>query len=372
MARLIKYIAYFDTTDNKMFPRDVSPAAMNKVSGIVDLLTSKEYKIDIISPAYSKNKNKSSNQLISIKNGVTLRLFKHCEYNSFFGKAVRKLFFNRHFKKFLKSTLTSKDIVICYHSLVYYKLVNKLHKKIGFKLINEVEELYGDVVHSARISESEKKLLNNSDAFIFSSSVLQTSFNIRNKPFCIINGNYTYKNLKKESHKGINLLYAGTFSAEKGAEQSIKSFYYLPQEYTLYVAGFGTSEEITNIKRLCDNERIIYLGLLNRTQMDALMSKIDIGLCTQKQSASFNNSSFPSKILDYLCSGLRVVSSNSVSVSQSEIAKLITIYDDKNPQSLAEAIVSCSRFENCNQKEELEKLFNHASDEIDSIIKELE
>ena len=72
----------------------------------------------------------------------------------------------------------------------------------------------------------------------------------------------------------------------------------------------------------------------------SFLQKCDIGLSLQNPEASFNMTSFPSKILSYLSNGLRVVSIRIPAIEQSSVGDLLYFYDIQTPEAIANRIKS--------------------------------
>ena len=87
------------------------------------------------------------------------------------------------------------------------------------------------------------------------------------------------------------------------------------------------------------------------------LQKCHIGLSTQNPEETFNNTSFPSKVLTYLVNGLEVVSANVVPVVQSPIGEYVHYYKHQDSKEIAECIISIE--------------FNSQKN-IDDVIKELD
>ena len=66
----------------------------------------------------------------------------------------------------------------------------------------------------------------------------------------------------------------------------------------------------------------------------------DIGLSTQILDGKYNETSFPSKILSYMANGLRVVSVRIKAIEMSAIGNQVYYYDEQNPKSIANAIMT--------------------------------
>ena len=85
---------------------------------------------------------------------------------------------------------------------------------------------------------------------------------------------------------------------------------------------------------------ISYDGLLMGSDYIRFLQSCHVGLSTQDPNASFNETSFPSKVLSYLANGLRVVSIRMKSLERSSIGHLLYYYDVNTPKGIASAIES--------------------------------
>ena len=92
----------------------------------------------------------------------------------------------------------------------------------------------------------------------------------------------------------------------------------------------------TNQESQC---RVTYDGVLTGEKFSQFLQSCQIGLSTQNPNGAFNDTSFPSKILTYLCNGLKVVSVRIPAVERSAISGAVTFYEEQTPEAIADAIL---------------------------------
>ena len=177
--------------------------------------------------------------------------------------------------------------------------------------------------------------------------------NKENKPYAVLYGTYTVSetdvtqdNSSACSQK-THCVYAGTLDPRKGgAETALNTALYLPENYHVHILGFGSEKEIQYIKdrvsKVSSNCKcsVSYDGCLSGDEYKDFISSCQIGLSTQDPDASFNATSFPSKILAYIANGLRVVTVRIPAIEKSAVAENVFFYEENTPESVAAAIKS--------------------------------
>lgn len=338
----MKYLGYYGDGTRK----DVSPAAVSKMDYIVSCLERLGNQVNIISCSIYGDKRGKKFQN-NVKYFFT--------YSKRGGKIVSKirllLLYIRLFFYLIKNT-KKDEIILAYHSVYYMKPIQLAKKVKKFILILEVEEFYNDVVMIKEGSfKDEEAFIKEADRYIFSTRLIEEQFNTKNKPYVIAHGNYGIC-VRKQSRFDdslIHVVYAGTFDMTKGgAVSAINAAYYLDEKYCIHILGFGSKEQIENVKHLVEEAalnckcKIIYEGLKTGEEYTSFLSKCHIGLSTQNPEAKYNESSFPSKILSYLGCGLRVVTVKIPVIETSDISEIMTYYKGASPKVIAKAIESVS------------------------------
>lgn len=350
--RKIFYICnYNDQTNesNESNKRYCALSAVNKVDYICDCLNKDKYSVEIISPSWTEGKRFIKGRKYQYNNKI-IKEFPSFGTRSIITKAIDFFLIKFLFSIYILKTVKRDDIMICYHSLGYSWILLFLKRIVGFKLIMEVEEIYGDVMNSSKIREKEMNYLKKTDAYIFSTELLEKLINIEDKPNVVIYG--TYKIEKKRTIRlggdsdKINIVYAGTFDPRKGgAAAAVAAAAYLGDRYRLHILGFGSEVEkrsllkqIELIKCSKNCAEIIYVGSLTGEKYIEYIQNCRIGLATQTNDCRFNDTSFPSKILSYLANGLEVVSTRIKVVECSKVGKYVHFYDCQTPDCIAEAV----------------------------------
>lgn len=242
--------------------------------------------------------------------------------------------------------------VYVYHATAYGKSILWAKAIKKFKLILEVEEIYSDVQKtSENLRKYEFKYINKADAYIFSTNMLNEKINKINKPYIVINGTYEVEDIISEKFNDgkIHVVYAGTFDIRKGsAAAAAAAAEYLNKDYVLHICGFGSEKDKTDLLKIISQSnakndcKIEFHGLLTGREYISFLQKCHIGLSTQNPNASFNATSFPSKILSYLANGLSVVSIRIPAIETSSVGKYVTYYDEQTPSQIADAIMNAN------------------------------
>lgn len=116
----------------------------------------------------------------------------------------------------------------------------------------------------------------------------------------------------------------------------------------MHIAGFGKPEDINYITYLIEKIKtiskceIIYEGCLSGIDYDDLLANCSIGLSTQVSGElKYSDTSFPSKVINYLSYGLTVVSTKIIVLEVSKVSDLLSFYSDDTPRAIADAILNC-------------------------------
>ena len=241
--------------------------------------------------------------------------------------------------------------------MAYSRILNISKKIKRFKLILEVEEVYQDVVRVLPLKKkAELSIISNAGAYIFSTELLKEKLNKQGKPDCIIYG--TYKVEEKLSERfddgKIHVVYAGTFDPRKGGGVAAETAKHLPDNYVVHICGFGNHKQIEDLQELAEQinkdpttAHISYEGLLKGKDYLRFIQSCHIGLSPQNPMASFNGTSFPSKIMSYLSNGLSVVSVRIEAIERSALGKSIYFYNNQSPEDIAKTIQQIPANSNC-------------------------
>ncbi|MDQ0200737.1 glycosyltransferase [Neobacillus ginsengisoli] len=363
----IKYIGFYDSYTYAEENRNSFLAATNKMDYICQAIVASGNKVEIISPSWTaNNKGYYHKRTSTIGEGVTLTC------GPTFG-AYRPLF--RYLRilwswiwlfGYLVKNTNSEETIIAYHSMMIINPIMLAKKIKKFKLILEVEEIYQDVKKYSQLMQSnEYRFFKSADKFIFPTELLIEKINKNNKPYNIIYGTYKVEQDRKSKFNDgkVHCVYAGTFDPIKGGSTIAATVApYLPENYHIHIIGFGSEEETRSIQQLISEIAktsvctITYDGLLKDEEYTRFLQSCDIGLSTQIPGGSYNNTSFPSKILSYMANGLRVVSVRIKAIEMSVIGDAVYYYKEQTPEAIAEAIMSIDINEPYDSKQLIKKL----------------
>lgn len=347
----IKLVCMYDMLDSK-FKRRYILAATTKIDYIVASLNSIGYSVDIISAAEAEGGNLAFSKTKTINLGCnTLTLFGCCSL--YFKRLSRNISVRQvvsKFEKYCKNNICEGDIVIAYHSPRYASFFKSLRNEVNFTLIGEIEEIYQDVHSMGYIyNQAEYEFFKICDKYIFPTGLLNDKLNYNNdKKSIIIHGLYNIvEDLgEKFDDNKIHVVYAGTFDLQKGgAAAAAAAAVYLPENYHIHICGFGSEEATIYIKEIIEETqktakaKISFEGLLSGEEFIRFIQKCEIGLSTQNPDAAFNATSFPSKILNYLSNGLKVVTIDIPAIRQSDVGNYLFYYNSQTPENIACAIV---------------------------------
>ena len=360
MKNEIKYIGFYEeqTSEKK---RVSSLAATNKMDYIYDSLQEIGCEVCIVSPSWFNDSCILDSKIINEENQLKKKKVKFVP--SFFTPNKLTQFLKIAFSllwliNYLVFFVKKGEKIIVYHSpwLAFPVLLAKRIKK--FYLILEVEEIYYDVSSINKFfTFFEKKIINNADAFLFSTDLLQEKVNgVKNKPNIIIYGNYkVHEELSVPLNDGkIHLVYAGIIDSHKaGAFNAIESALYLNKNYVMHIIGFGEVEKLkSRIEEINKTSKcqVIFDGSKQGNEYIKYCQECHIGMSTQNMDGKYLETSFPSKILSYLGMALRVISCEIKCVTMSKMNSILYYYKEDTPQSIAKAILSINMDENYDSK----------------------
>lgn len=342
----IYYLGYYDIIENKNENRNIVLSATNKMSYIIEAIEENGYSVEVISTSQTKNKQGYEGKCVPIGKNSFLRLFKTLPWGNKLRRVISVMSMRWQYRRYILKTLKTGDTLIAYHSVPYAAFLAWAKRKIGFRLVLEVEEIYADVTGRGSDRKKEYKAFSAADAYIFPTKLLNDKLNTKDKPYVIIHGTY-----KVEPDRGvkfndgkIHIVYAGTLDPRKGGAIAAAAGEFLNSRYHVHILGFGGEKdrahllkEIARVQTISDCT-VTYDGLLSGEEYIRFLQGCDIGLSAQNPDAAFNDTSFPSKILSYMANGLRVVSIRIPAIETSAIGEYMYYYNEQTPEKIADAI----------------------------------
>jgi glycosyltransferase involved in cell wall biosynthesis len=148
-----------------------------------------------------------------------------------------------------------------------------------------------------------------------------------------------YKNTNDGVSKNriITIVYAGGLYKDSGVDLLAESFCRANwNDKRLIIAGSGILENTIRAYSK-KNARISFLGFLDANKLIELYAQADILINPRRISSSIALLSFPSKIVEYLCTGKPVISTNMPSLTAEFRKQLILVYSEE-PEELIQCI----------------------------------
>ena len=141
-------------------------------------------------------------------------------------------------------------------------------------------------------------------------SKLNSLFNKNNKPFLIRPGIAEQMETLPNPHPRPYFYYGGALFVKDGTEALIQAYQGSNADYDLVIAGHGAYEGEVKKASLSD-PRIRYLGQISKKDNAAYEANADLLINPRLYNPSLDEVSIPSKLLEYLALGSRIVSTKS-------------------------------------------------------------
>lgn len=382
MEKRIKYIASFDIDANKGENRINMLSSANKINYIITVLNELGYGVDVISYSHTLNKKCYSGKLIKWGEN-TIKLFPTTWRGGALLKIINLLVLNTCLCFYLLFHVHRKDIVIMYHS---YSIlwINLLFMLKGVHLIEECEEIYGDIYGNKWMSYMEHKLLTKADSYIYPTELLNSIVNTKHKPYLVVHGSYKdvgaqfFSDCKVETvyfdPNLYHVAYTGILDPKKGCMDVVKAAEYLDGSYHIHILGFGSQDEIDMIYRLKQELssktkcKISFDGLRKGLEYTNYLNHLNLGLCTIDTQEAFTLTQFPSKIISYMAAGVPVLCSEAKAIKTCDVSSAITFYKGNTPKDIAEGIKMARSRGAIDTKKLLEECDNKFKNEINNLI----
>lgn len=370
------YVCYYD--DNVSHTkRKVVPSATTKINYICSVLNRCALEVQIVSASETTTDGCACGERKQILPSLSLVLFSSIGAGSSIRRVLSRWWTKTMLFTYILRKLKKEDNVIVYHSLGYMGMIRFLKRLIGFRLILEVEEIYGDVMNSAKVVAKERKFFECADAYIFPTQLLDESINTDKKPRVIVHGSYQVEpEVAAPANDGkIHVVYGGTLDPRKGgAAAAAAAAAYLPDNYHIHILGFGQQHEIEHMKQhvlqcsLPGHAQVTYDGCVLGDDYTRFIQQCHIGMSTQNPDAAFNATSFPSKVLIYLGNGLQVVSIRIPAIEKSAVSHVLHYYDEQTPEEIAKAIMSVNLTEAASGRPLLKQLNTEFQKQISTLL----
>lgn len=251
-----------------------------------------------------------------------------------------------------KKNTNSSIVIFSLHSpflLAYYSLRHKFKNScvVVYDLPQYMSSTRSFIYRFAkRIDERIiNKCISKINSFVLLSQDMVKALPIKSKKWTVIEGIY---NSTDSIEKGIDsdekiILYTGGISQRYGVFDLIEAFKQIPDNsYRLYLCGNCNETELLN-SELEKDSRIIYLGLIDKSEVYQLQSKATLLVNPRHSYHDFTRYSFPSKTMEYMASGTPTVMCKLPALPK-EYLDYIFIFEDESINGYAKKIQEiCSK-----------------------------
>lgn len=191
-------------------------------------------------------------------------------------------------------------------------------------------------------SESRLKKL---DGYAWLTQEMNTLKNKKNKPFCIIEGvaDFSYDEKKVDILLPKKFaLYAGGIHKVFRIDRLCEAFIKANVDATLLL--FGDGDAVNDLKiKYQGSEKIKFMGVVSSQEIRYIEKKAWLLINPRPTSDEYTKYSFPSKTLEYLCSGTPVLSTKLKGIP-SDYTDYLFWFEEENVESMASKIKAISLY----------------------------
>ena len=263
---------------------------------------------------------------------------------------IRDNMFQRGVYRRIKKIVERQDHTTVYvYSLhmPFLKALKRIKKKFGNKvhyclIIPDLAGRYGLIRRGIkgikdRLDEKAKMTLpNGADSFVFLTDAMKELFDP--KPYAVVEGflpdcdfDYTAPRMPK------SVLYTGSLNRAFGFGTLLEAFSSISDpEAQLWICGAGDMEE-TIREAAKKDPRIQFIGFLPKKEIAALQTRCDVLINPRADEGTYTKYSFPSKTMEYLLSGSKVVMYRLPGIGE-EYYRYIRTIDAPGPEAMAKAL----------------------------------
>lgn len=175
------------------------------------------------------------------------------------------------------------------------------------------------------------------DHYVFLTDSMKNLFPPR--PYTVIEGflpaeAFDYSNVRIPK----TILYTGTLERAFGLQTLLDAFEMIhDSEYQLWICGSGTMEQQIRLAAQKD-PRIQFKGFLPKKQIAQLQTQCDVLINPRTDEGEYTKYSFPSKTMEYLLSGSKVVMYRLAGIGE-EYYRFIRVIQATNAEAMAQVII---------------------------------
>ena len=230
---------------------------------------------------------------------------------------------------------------------VFERVMARLKRKFGQKvhyclIVPDLPGKYGIVRRGIKglkdrlEAKPKMELATWADSFIFLTEAMKTLF--PSKPSGVLEGflpqsqfDYQQKRIPK------TVLYTGSLNREFGLDTLLEAFCAIPDpDAQLWICGAGDMEVAVKAAAARDT-RILFKGFLSKAGISSLQTRCDVLINPRPAKGEYTQYSFPSKTMEYLLSGSKVVMYRLPGIG-AEYYRYIRTIDADGPQAMAAAL----------------------------------
>lgn len=278
-------------------------------------------KIDIISATAIKAFSRANHRLIFNRDSAETE-YGHVVYLPFVNfYFVREFFFKIGAYTELKKRLSKNEPNVIYvYSLdiSFLRAIKRLKRRYKnvhcCLIITDLPGSKGFLAKSKTLSgyrdraeEGIKyKLSHIADSYVFLTEEMKEVF--PNRPYVVIEGFLpTCSFPKGVTRQPKSILYTGSLHKSLGIDRLLEAFEKITDdEYELWICGAGGIQTFVE-KCAKKDKRIKYMGFLPKNEISMLQAKCDVLVNPRSGNEEYTKYSFPSKTMEYLLSGSKVV-----------------------------------------------------------------
>lgn len=281
---------------------------------------------------------------------------------------VREKLFYKKVKKYIESS--EEKITVFVYSMYYpfLKIMRKFKNKYGDKLnyVLIVPDLVGKYTFSyknklkqafhSHNAEKQMAYAKYADSYVLLTEKMREPLGIGNKPYSVIEGflphcNFNYGNSREKK----TVLYTGSLNPAFGITTLLSAFESIDDpDYRLWICGAGDGQRDVEAAAERDS-RIIYKGFLPKSEIADLQTRCDVLINPRPADGEYTKYSFPSKTMEYLLSGSKVVMHRLDGIGE-EYYRFIRTIDEHTPEAMARAITAAVADEDFYNARNLEQV----------------
>ena len=255
-------------------------------------------------------------------------------------------------KELKKRIVPGEETVIYVYSLYmpFLKVLQKIKRKFPkvhiCLIIPDLPGKYGIMRKVTSLGgirdrvEAQKKMsmAEVADSYIFLTEEMKNVFPKR--PYTVIEGFLPNGGFPKDvKRQAKSILYTGSLNAALGVDRLLEAFERIDDdEYELWICGAGGIQPVVEEYAKKDR-RIKYMGFLSKSDVSLLQVKCDVLVNPRSNKDEFTKYSFPSKTMEYLLSGSKVVMHALPGIPH-EYFEFINVIEGDSVEGLKNALVA--------------------------------